>query len=240
MQAARNHSKNMAKQHKLEHVLDDKEPADRVADTGYKRKYVAENVAGGQRLAPKAAFDLWVESKPHKENMLDEKFEEIGVGVARDDKGEVYYTQVFGTQRKTKGGSEDADFEKAREEILKLTNEARAKEKLPPLKMNPLLTKIANAHSANMAKQQKMEHVLDGKKPAQRVEEGGYDYSDTAENLAYSEDLSVPEVFEGWMKSKVHRENILGEPYRELGVGLARSAKGDVYYTQVFGTQQKK
>lgn len=241
--AARDHSANMAKQGKLEHVLDDKEPADRVAATGYKRAWVGENIAAGRNLKPKGAYDLWFDSPPHKKNMLSDKFEEIGIGIVRSGKGEVYYTQVFGTPRK-KGGekeskSEDADFQKARLEILKRTNAAREKEKLPPLKMNDVLTKIANGHSANMAKQEKMAHVLDGKKPAQRVEEGGYDYSDTGENVARSEDLEVPEVFEGWMKSKVHRENILAKEFKEIGIGLARSAKGDVYYTQVFGTLQK-
>jgi uncharacterized protein YkwD len=243
-QAARAHSRNMAKQQKLEHVLDEKEPADRVKETGYQRALVAENIAGGRRLPPSGAFELWVDSKPHRANLLGEKFEEIGVGVARDDKGEVYYTQVFGTPRKSssEGGEpgEDSDFDEARAEILKRTNEARAKEKLPPLKMNPLLTKIANAHSANMAKQEKMAHVLDGKKPAQRVKEGGYDYADTAENVATSEDLDAAEVMEMWVKSETHRDNILGEPFREIGIGLARSAKGDVYYTQVFGTPRKK
>jgi uncharacterized protein YkwD len=240
--AARAHSANMAKQGKLEHVLDEKNPADRVAAAGYKRALVGENVAAGKRMPPKGAYDLWLDSPPHKKNMLSDKFEEIGIGIARDAKGDVYYTQVFGTPRKTGPGgkgNEDADFQKARLEILKLTNAARAKEKREPLKLNDTLTKIANGHSANMARQEKMEHVLDGKKPAQRVEEGGYDYAECGENIAYWSELSVPEVFDAWMKSKTHRDNILAEGFREIGIGLARSAKGDVYFTQVFGTPQK-
>jgi uncharacterized protein YkwD len=243
--AARAHSANMAKQRKLEHVLDDKDPAERVAATGYKRAYVGENIAAGKRMPPKGAYDLWLDSPPHKQNMLSDKFEEVGIGIARDARGDIYYTQVFGTPRKEGAGDkeskkgEDADFQKARLEILKLTNAARAKDKLEPLKLNDTLTRIANGHSANMAKQEKMEHVLDGKKPAQRVEAGGYDYAECAENIAYWSELSVPEVFDAWMKSKTHRENILTEGFQEIGIGLARSAKGDVYFTQVFGTPQK-
>lgn len=243
--AARAHSENMAKQKKLSHVLDEKEPAERVADTGYKRAWVGENIAGGRRLTPKGAYDLWLDSAPHKKNMLSDKFEEIGIGIARDGRGDIYYTQVFGTPRKSGGDkesskNEDADFQKARLEILKRTNDARAKAKREPLKLNDVLTKVANGHSVNMAKQEKMAHVLDGKKPAQRVEEGGYDYAECGENVASWSELSVPEVFDAWMNSKTHRENILAEQFQEIGIGLARSAKGDVYFTQVFGTPQKK
>ena len=101
--AARDHSANMAKQGKLEHVLDEKQPADRVADTGYKRAYVGENIAGGKALKPKGAFDLWLDSPPHKKNMLSDKFEEIGIGIVRNGKGEIYYTQVFGLTAEERG-----------------------------------------------------------------------------------------------------------------------------------------
>src|SRR5947209_20598970 len=60
--------------------------------------------------------------------------------------------------------------------ILELTNAARAKEDLPPLTANATLCKVARAHSANMARQEKMEHVLDGKDPVQRVKASGYRY----------------------------------------------------------------
>ena len=37
------------------------------------------------------------------------------------------------------------------------------------------------------------------------------------------------------MDSKAHREHILYPDFTEIGVGIARSDKGDVYYTQDFG-----
>src|SRR5213078_4663827 len=36
------------------------------------------------------------------------------------------------------------------EKVLELTNEQRKRKKLPPLKLNPLLVKVARQHSANM------------------------------------------------------------------------------------------
>jgi uncharacterized protein YkwD len=131
------------------------------------------------------------------------------------------------------------------QQMLKLLNEARAREKLPPLRPNAILFKVARAHAANMAKQEKMAHVLDGKKPAQRVDEAGYDYRLVGENVAFSEGdapdtIPVADIHESWMKSEVHRANILKSGYEEVGLGIVRNAKGQLYYAQVFGTQRKR
>jgi uncharacterized protein YkwD len=125
------------------------------------------------------------------------------------------------------------------QKILDLTNAAREKEKLPALKLNQVLLKVARAHSANMARQGKMDHVLDGKKPHERVKDAGYDYSYMGENIAWTTGDPPAVVFKGWMNSEHHRENILGEHYTEIGIGIARTDKGEVYYTQVFGKPRK-
>jgi len=137
---------------------------------------------------------------------------------------------------------EKAEFQLSKDEqaIVDLTNAARAKDKLEPLKVNPTLCEVARAHAANMAKKEKMEHVLDGKNPAQRVTAAGYRYRRMAENIAYSNQLGPKRIVAGWMDSPMHRENILNERFREIGVGIARSKDGDVYYTQVFGTQLRR
>src|SRR5437764_321055 len=75
--------------------------------------------------------------------------------------------------------------------LLKLLNEDREKEKLPLVQPKPILMKVARAHSANMARQEKMAHVLDGKRPMQRVEEAGYNYRLVGENVAMSEGEEV-------------------------------------------------
>ncbi len=125
------------------------------------------------------------------------------------------------------------------QKILDLTNAAREKEQLPPLKSSKVLTKVARAHSANMARQGKMDHVLDGKKPDERVKDAGYDYSWMGENIAYTTGDPPAEIFKGWMNSKHHRENILGEHFTEIGIGMARNDKGETYWTQVFGSPRK-
>jgi uncharacterized protein YkwD len=126
-------------------------------------------------------------------------------------------------------------------ELLDLTNKARKEAKLPPLRPNETLIKVARAHSANMAKQEKLNHDLDCKTPFMRIKEAGYRYSYAGENIAAgTRNVPPAAVFDGWMKSKAHRENILGANFTEIGIGLAVSAKGEIYYTQVFGKPRKK
>lgn len=124
------------------------------------------------------------------------------------------------------------DDEKA---ILDLTNKARAEKKLPLLKVNPMLLKAARAHSANMAKKGELRHDLDGKTVGDRVKAEGYEFARAGENIAVGEGVSLDEIFKGWMESKGHRENILQEDYQEIGLGIARNDKGEMYYAQVFG-----
>jgi uncharacterized protein YkwD len=124
--------------------------------------------------------------------------------------------------------------------ILDATNKEREKEKLPPLKPNKILCEVARAHSANMAKQGKMEHELDGKNPADRVRAAGYIHAHMAENIAVSDGEKPEGIVKAWMDSKEHKENILNEKYTEIGIGLAKNDKGETYYTQEFGTPKKK
>ena len=98
MAAARGHAANMAKQEKLEHTLDEKEPPDRVKDAGYKYRETGENIAWNARI-PKEVVGVWMDSEVHKANILHETFTEIGVAVAKSEKGERYWLQVFGTPR---------------------------------------------------------------------------------------------------------------------------------------------
>jgi uncharacterized protein YkwD len=45
--------------------------------------YVGENIAAGTRpLTPATIVGMWIQSPPHRENLLDRSFRRIGVGVA--------------------------------------------------------------------------------------------------------------------------------------------------------------
>jgi uncharacterized protein YkwD len=119
------------------------------------------------------------------------------------------------------------------QQLVELVNQERKKLKLPPLKVNPVLCQVARAHAANMARQGKMEHNLDGKTPYDRIKAAGYKYAVAGENLARG-NLPLPDVVKAWIESRVHRENIEDGDFSETGIGLAKGDTDKVYYAQVF------
>lgn len=118
--------------------------------------------------------------------------------------------------------------------VIEKTNAERKKADLKPLEPNPKLLAAARKHAENMAAQDKLEHVLDEKTLADRVTAAGYKYARTGENIAWNAKDPGAAVA-GWMDSKPHRENILQEEYTEIGVAVAKNAKGEPYWVQVFG-----
>lgn len=147
------------------------------------------------------------------------------------------FRSVTAEEQKTPPKLELTTDEKA---LLELTNKARAAEKLPPLTANAALFRAARAHSENMAKQEKLEHVLDGKRVSDRATAAGYDWDEIAENVAVAEGATPQEVVDGWLKSEGHRKNLLNARVTEIGLGVAKNAKGEKYYTQVFAVPHKK
>ncbi len=124
--------------------------------------------------------------------------------------------------------------------LVELTNKERAKENLPLLKINPVLSRVARAHSANMAKTGMFEHVLEGKTPSDRVKSAGYRFALCGENIFWTEGMfAADEIMKGWMDSKPHKANILNKRFTEIGIGAARTGKGEFYYTQVFGVPSR-
>ncbi len=96
---ARIHSQNMAEFRFFSHRgLDNKFVSDR-ADQLMRNKWrsIGENIAfnRGYDDPVEMAVELWLESPPHKRNMMDPNWKETAVGVAKAQDGSVYFTQVF-------------------------------------------------------------------------------------------------------------------------------------------------
>ena len=128
------------------------------------------------------------------------------------------------------------------EQVVDLTNVERKKANLQPLKLNERLTDVAQDHSYDMAQDDFFSHTgVDGSIVSDRVENSGYEYFITGENIAAGQ-TSAAEVVEEWMDSPGHRANILNPNYTEIGVGYeylendTGSLNYDRYWTQVFGT----
>ena len=81
--AARAHSEDMACNGFFSHTgSDGSTPADRVRRFGYTFSYLGENIyaGNGPYNSPQAAFDAWMNSPPHRENMLNPNFIHVGIG----------------------------------------------------------------------------------------------------------------------------------------------------------------
>ncbi|MFI1165468.1 CAP domain-containing protein [Streptomyces sp. NPDC020801] len=119
--------------------------------------------------------------------------------------------------------------------IVELVNAERAQAGCSPLTLNATLTKVAQAHSEDMAAHQNMSHSgSDGSSPGDRITRAGYLWSTYGENVAYG--YATPEqVMAAWMASPGHKANILNCAFKEIGVGLAQP---NAYWTQDFATTQ--
>lgn len=117
-------------------------------------------------------------------------------------------------------------------EVVDQTNAARKEANLPPLSIDDTLMKAAKQHSENMAKQGKLDHVLDGKGPHERLVDLGLSSVATGENCAQGQ-ATAADAMSTWMSSEGHRGNILNPEFTHIGVAKADGPNGP-YWTQIF------
>ncbi|MEG4247252.1 CAP domain-containing protein [Microcoleus sp. Pol10D4] len=103
LNAAANHSQNMALQDFFSHTgKDGSSLGSRISATGYQFSAAAENIAAGSST-PEQVVSSWMNSSGHRTNILNPNLKEIGIGYyfLADDTGTEnwnhYWTQVFAT-----------------------------------------------------------------------------------------------------------------------------------------------
>jgi uncharacterized YkwD family protein/spore coat assembly protein SafA len=69
-------------------------PFDMLKSFGITFSAAGENIASGQRTAAEV-MQTWMNSSGHRANILSSTYNQIGVGVARDSSGKLYWTQIF-------------------------------------------------------------------------------------------------------------------------------------------------
>jgi uncharacterized protein YkwD len=139
-------------------------------------------------------------------------------------------------------GQNDAGAAAAAQEkaVLCLVNRVRTGRGLARLAAPRSLAKAADRKSADILRCDEFSHEACGREFTYWFERVRYRGCREAENIAYaSGSYATPRtIFELWMNSSGHRENILG-PYREIGVGLRIGTLGNVdgahVWTQEFG-----
>ena len=117
------------------------------------------------------------------------------------------------------------------DQVVALTNDARADVGCQPLTVDDKLTTAAQLHAEDMSARNYMEHVNpEGMDPQDRAAAQGFT-DPVGENIA----MGYPDaqaVMDGWMNSPGHRANIENCDYRTLGVGVDSDGW---YWAQDFG-----
>nr|SBO97885.1 hypothetical protein BN4615_P7401 [Nonomuraea gerenzanensis] len=122
-------------------------------------------------------------------------------------------------------------------EVVRLTNAERADGGCRPLTHDAKLRRAALGHSADMANNDYFDHdSQDGRDMVDRIRATGFAGSAWAENIAMGQ-RSAAAVVRDWMNSDGHRRNIMNCSYTHIGVGAARNAQGQIYWTQDFAAR---
>jgi uncharacterized protein YkwD len=100
--------------------------------------------------------------------------------------------------------------------------------KLPPLRIDPTVSAQARAHSQEMAQSGTLSHTMDSVDTQRK-------YPTAAENIASTPDYPHPDriAVQDWISSQAHQQNILGN-YNLTGIGVAKNAQGEYFFTQIF------
>jgi len=129
----------------------------------------------------------------------------------------------------------DANTRPIELEIVRRINEYRRARSLPPLREDPLLAALARGHSGTMARDEApSDH--DGFRGRFRRASTTLPLTSFAENVArmhVKRSQPAAWVVSSWIDSQVHREHIEGH-FGLTGIGVVRSAQGDLYFTQIF------
>lgn len=116
-----------------------------------------------------------------------------------------------------------------------ITNAFRALYGLKALKFNEGVADVARAHSRDMAENDYFDHYsLNGDAPWDRAQKAGIQFYGYGENIAAGAFMPW-EVFDLWVNSAGHRENILSD-FDDIGIGLWIDEASDYgfYWTQNF------
>jgi uncharacterized protein YkwD len=116
--------------------------------------------------------------------------------------------------------------------ILIDINAYRKNYQLPPLQEDSRISSVAKSHALNMAKHRvSFGHTYFLKRVA-TIKSQIKSADTAAENVAYNY-KDAHDVVNNWILSSGHRKNIVGN-YNLTGIGIARDAKGSLYFTQIF------
>ena len=125
-------------------------------------------------------------------------------------------------------------------EVFNGTNQLRARDQIPPLTLDPLLSEIARGHSEEMLSKGYFSHDSPNslcKDVRDRLKHGHRFCLTSAENLHKAQGFRRANLaklaMDSWLESPSHHRNLVNKRFNRIGIGVA--ASGDTYlFTQVF------
>jgi len=109
----------------------------------------------------------------------------------------------------------------AAKELLDLINNERGKNGKPLISFENHLNLAAQKHADDMRMRNYFSHISpEGKTPVDRANAAGYSSHYVGENIAKGLS-SASAVFNAWMGSSGHRENMLNGSWHSVGIGLS-------------------
>jgi uncharacterized protein YkwD len=114
------------------------------------------------------------------------------------------------------------------EALIRAINDERVSRGLAALEMNPYLMQAAEAHSSDMANNNRWSHTgSDGSTPQERMVRAGYPLGIGEEILAANSD-NVLAILDRWLRDSNHENALMHPDYIHIGAGHAYNA-GSTY-----------
>jgi uncharacterized protein YkwD len=125
------------------------------------------------------------------------------------------------------------------QQLVALTNQARANAGRRALKVDSALTSIARWRSKDMSARNYFSHSIPpgGNQVFSVMSDRGYCFTLAGENIGwntYPDDVATAQIQQMFMNSPSHRENILGSRWEAIGVGAYKGADGKKLWTVLF------
>jgi uncharacterized protein YkwD len=128
--AAQKYAERMAREDRLSHDLGGG-LGDRLDKENYNWTMCGENIAWNYRGA-EDVMKGWMSSPGHRRNLLNPSYKEIGVGIAKNKKGEPYHCQDFGA-RAGRGQGEVREKKEEMSSVLYFRSSGRIRTRTPSL-----------------------------------------------------------------------------------------------------------
>ena len=227
--AALVHARDMAEHDEMTHEgTDGTTPAKRIAREKYTYQTAAENVAKGQKSIAQV-MRSWMESPPHKKNILGD-YTEIGAACVKGEDGSRFWCVNFGRPWPI------LDPSTASAAVVAGFNAARKKAGKSRLAVNPTLHQVALLHARAMAAQDAFNLEKEGGlSPFERIEKSGYRFTAPSGRPLRQDSRPPRRSFRAWLKGSYQSRQTSSVTSAEVGIELRNRRGRTPYWCAIFG-----